>query len=165
MSKILTFTVALKKEGIGGYSVRCVELPAAISQGETEEEAILNIREAIELVLEELEERAARRAETLGQDPEAVRIPVDDWKAACTGAGMPRRTVYKVQETLTELSLIFLDHGYLSSEPSMCPCAPSIEGAQTAHRNTAEGHKVHANGTANGTQRAQPEEADGDVIE
>lgn len=58
MSKILTFTVALKKEGIGGYSVRCVELPAAISQGETEEEAILNIREAIELVLEELEERA-----------------------------------------------------------------------------------------------------------
>lgn len=58
MSKILTFTVALKKEGGEGYSVRCVELPAAISQGETEEEAILNIREAIELVLEELEERA-----------------------------------------------------------------------------------------------------------
>ena len=50
--------MALKKEEAGGYSVRCVEMPAAISQGETEEEALLNIREAIELVLEELEARA-----------------------------------------------------------------------------------------------------------
>jgi predicted RNase H-like HicB family nuclease len=58
MSKVLTFTVALKKEVTGGYSVRCVELPAAISQGETEEEAVRNAREAIELVLEELEARA-----------------------------------------------------------------------------------------------------------
>jgi predicted RNase H-like HicB family nuclease len=61
MSKVLTFTVALKKEETGGFSVRCVELPAAISQGETEQEAILNIREAIELVLEELEARAQAR--------------------------------------------------------------------------------------------------------
>jgi len=58
MSKVLTFTVALKKEDVGGYSVRCVELPAAISQGETEEEALRNVREAIELVLEEFEARA-----------------------------------------------------------------------------------------------------------
>jgi len=58
MSKVLTFTVALRKEVDGGYSARCVELPAAISQGETEEEALRNIREAIELVLEELEARA-----------------------------------------------------------------------------------------------------------
>jgi predicted RNase H-like HicB family nuclease len=58
MSRVITFTVALKKEETGGYTVRCVELPAAISQGETEKEALLNIREAIELVLEELETRA-----------------------------------------------------------------------------------------------------------
>lgn len=58
MSRVLTFTVALKKEQTGGYSVRCVELPAAISQGENEKEAMLNVREAIELVLEELEARA-----------------------------------------------------------------------------------------------------------
>jgi len=58
MSRAITFTVALKKEETGGYSVRCVELPAAISQGETEKEALLNIREAIELVLEELETQA-----------------------------------------------------------------------------------------------------------
>lgn len=58
MSKVLTFTVSLKKEDTGGYSVRCVELPAAIGQGETEAEALRNIREAIELVLEEFEARA-----------------------------------------------------------------------------------------------------------
>ena len=58
MSKVLTFTAAVKKEDTAGYSVRCVELPAAISQGETEEEALRNIRDAIELVLEELEARA-----------------------------------------------------------------------------------------------------------
>lgn len=61
MSRAITFTVALKKEETGGYSVRCVELPAAISQGENEKEALLNIREAIELVLEELEARAQAR--------------------------------------------------------------------------------------------------------
>jgi predicted RNase H-like HicB family nuclease len=52
------FTVVLEKECVGGYSVRCVELPHAISQGETREEALKNIKEAIELVLEHLEEKA-----------------------------------------------------------------------------------------------------------
>jgi len=61
MSKVFKFTAALKKERAGGYSVRCVELPAAISQGETEAEALSNIREAIELVLEGLEARAQAR--------------------------------------------------------------------------------------------------------
>lgn len=61
MSKVLTFTVALRREEGGGYSARCVELPAAISQGETEEEALRNTKEAIELVLEELEARAQAR--------------------------------------------------------------------------------------------------------
>ena len=51
------FSVVLKKEAEGGYSVRCIELPAAISQGETEEEALANIKEAIQLVLKELEKR------------------------------------------------------------------------------------------------------------
>lgn len=36
----------------GGYTVRCPEIPAAISQGETIEEALLNIRDAVELCLE-----------------------------------------------------------------------------------------------------------------
>jgi len=37
-----------------------VELPEAISQGKTEKEALANIKEAIELVLEEYESQAKK---------------------------------------------------------------------------------------------------------
>ncbi|MDG7018208.1 MAG: type II toxin-antitoxin system HicB family antitoxin [Nitrososphaerota archaeon] len=58
------FTASLRKEREGGYSVQCLELPQAISQGETKEEALANIREAIELVLEHLAQRErAKKAE------------------------------------------------------------------------------------------------------
>ena len=50
--------MVLQAEDTGGYSVRCVEFPQAISQGETRQEALENIKEAIELVLEHLEEKA-----------------------------------------------------------------------------------------------------------
>ncbi len=52
------FTVLLREEDVGGYSVQCVELPQAISQGESKEDALTNIREALELVLVHLEEKA-----------------------------------------------------------------------------------------------------------
>jgi predicted RNase H-like HicB family nuclease len=55
------FTVMLRTEDVGGYSIQCVELPQAISQGETREEALANIKEAIELVLEHLEAKAKTR--------------------------------------------------------------------------------------------------------
>ncbi len=54
-----TFTVTIEKDKeTGYYTAQCVELPAAISQGRSEEEAKANIKEAIELVLEYLEEKA-----------------------------------------------------------------------------------------------------------
>lgn len=46
-----TYHVALEEED-GWYVVQCVELPGAISQGRTREEALANIKEAIELLLE-----------------------------------------------------------------------------------------------------------------
>jgi len=46
------FTVILREEPEGGYSAQCIELPRAISQGETRKQAISNIREAIEGYLE-----------------------------------------------------------------------------------------------------------------
>ena len=47
------FTVVLEMDEVdGGYSVQCIELPGAISQGQTKEEALKNIREALELYLE-----------------------------------------------------------------------------------------------------------------
>lgn len=47
-----TFTVTLKEGQDGYYVARCVEIPEAISQGKTKEEALRNIKEAIEAVLE-----------------------------------------------------------------------------------------------------------------
>ena len=45
-------TVILREEPEGGYSVQCVELPGAISQGENRRQALGNIREAIKGYLE-----------------------------------------------------------------------------------------------------------------
>ncbi len=50
----MKYTVVLEPQEEGGYTVRCLELPGAISQGETREVALLNIKEAIGLVLEVL---------------------------------------------------------------------------------------------------------------
>ena len=61
MEQHRAFTVRLKKDKDSGwYAVRCVELPEAISQGRTKEEALKNAKEAIELVLEEHEKRAKK---------------------------------------------------------------------------------------------------------
>ena len=50
----MKYTIILEKEEEGGYSAQCLELPGAISQGETKDEALSNIKEAIEAVLEVL---------------------------------------------------------------------------------------------------------------
>lgn len=49
-----SFPVVLLPQPEGGYFVQCPTLPGCYSQGETVEESLANIREAIELVLEEL---------------------------------------------------------------------------------------------------------------
>jgi len=41
----------------GGYWADCSSLPGCVSQGETYEETLVNIKEAIELYLESLESR------------------------------------------------------------------------------------------------------------
>ena len=50
------YTILYESEEEGGYSGRCLELPAAISQGETLEELKRNMTEAVELVLEHYQE-------------------------------------------------------------------------------------------------------------
>lgn len=42
----------------GGFNISCPALPGCHSQGETVEEALVNIREAIELCIEVLNSRA-----------------------------------------------------------------------------------------------------------
>jgi predicted RNase H-like HicB family nuclease len=49
------FEVALTREEEGGYSVTVPALPGCTSQGETREEALAMIREAIEAYVESLE--------------------------------------------------------------------------------------------------------------
>ena len=56
ISQYLVFAMELKivleKQEEGGYTVYVPSLPGCISQGETKEAALKNIREAIELYLE-----------------------------------------------------------------------------------------------------------------
>ncbi len=54
------FTVVLRVEREGGYSVQCLELPGAISEGETKKEALKNIRDAIKGYLEAFPEESQR---------------------------------------------------------------------------------------------------------
>jgi len=61
----MKYTIILEKEKEGGYSAQCLELPGAISQGESKEEAIENIKIAIELVLETLNQEVRRLGETV----------------------------------------------------------------------------------------------------
>ena len=52
------FTLYYKKEEDGGYSGQCAELPGAISQGETLDELIENMKDAIRLILESIKAEA-----------------------------------------------------------------------------------------------------------
>ena len=50
----IIFHVKLTPDEEKGYIARCIELPGAISQGDTTEEAISNIKEEILLVVEDI---------------------------------------------------------------------------------------------------------------
>lgn len=52
----MRYTAVLEQEADGGYSVSVPALPGCHSQGDTREEALANIREAIELYVETLRE-------------------------------------------------------------------------------------------------------------
>jgi len=54
------FTVIVNKEKEGGYSGQCLELPGAISEGETLEDLKANMTDAINLVLQYIESRAKK---------------------------------------------------------------------------------------------------------
>lgn len=54
--KVHDFKVILEPDEGSGYVVTCPSLPGCYSEGETIEEALANIREAIELCLEDLRE-------------------------------------------------------------------------------------------------------------
>ncbi len=53
----MNFKVVLEPKEEGGYTVYVPTLPGCVSQGETAEEAMANIREAIDVYMESLRER------------------------------------------------------------------------------------------------------------
>jgi len=53
----MKFHVTLQKEPEGGYVARCLELPGALSQGETKEEALTHIKEAVLTILDMMREQ------------------------------------------------------------------------------------------------------------
>jgi len=54
----MQFTIKLEESDEGGYTAQCLEIPSAISEGDTKEDALENIKEAIQLVLEVTQEQA-----------------------------------------------------------------------------------------------------------
>jgi predicted RNase H-like HicB family nuclease len=52
----MTFRILLEKSDEGGYTVSGPSLPGCISEGDSREEALSNIREAIELYLEPVDD-------------------------------------------------------------------------------------------------------------
>ena len=52
------YTVVYTEETEGGFSGKCLELPGAISQGETLEELKVNITDALQLMLVSISEEA-----------------------------------------------------------------------------------------------------------
>ena len=54
------FTAVIEEADEGGYFAYCPEVPEANGQGETKEETLNSLREAITLVLEERREQGLR---------------------------------------------------------------------------------------------------------
>ena len=52
----MRFKIVLEESDEGGYTAYAPALPGCISEGETKEEALKNIREAVELYLEPVED-------------------------------------------------------------------------------------------------------------
>ncbi|MGA3406693.1 MAG: type II toxin-antitoxin system HicB family antitoxin [Candidatus Bathyarchaeia archaeon] len=63
------YTAVLESAEEGGFVIKCVELPVA-TEGETKEEALANLREAIESYLEVKAERL--REQTKGERVEVI---------------------------------------------------------------------------------------------
>lgn len=61
------FTIVLKPGHEWKYTAQCLEIPQARSEGNTKKEALRNVKEAIELVLEYVESKTkkAKRSEVV----------------------------------------------------------------------------------------------------
>jgi len=63
------FTVRIQESSEGGYTGQCIELPGGISEGETLKELKTNMTEAIQLVLDTLEDAAKKYKKIIVEIP------------------------------------------------------------------------------------------------
>jgi predicted RNase H-like HicB family nuclease len=71
----MRYTVILQKEEDGGYVATVPVLPGCVSQGDTRNEALKNIEEAIEVYLEDM--RAVGEPVPIEDDRTFVEVAVD----------------------------------------------------------------------------------------
>jgi predicted RNase H-like HicB family nuclease len=64
----LSYTVILEREADGSFVVSVPALPGCVSQGDSRQEALLNIREAIELYIEDCREAGDPVPEEAGRE-------------------------------------------------------------------------------------------------
>jgi predicted RNase H-like HicB family nuclease len=67
----MNLKVVLEPSDEGGYTAMVPSLPGCISEGDTKEHALKNIREAIELYLEEVEDDSV-----IGPKAEVVNVAI-----------------------------------------------------------------------------------------
>ncbi len=75
--KILNYNAVFIREAEGGFSVLVPSLRGCYSQGETLEEAVKNIKEAIELYLEDVDESAVWKISDPGVGEFIVPVQVN----------------------------------------------------------------------------------------
>ena len=75
--KVLEYNAIFQKESEGGYSVWIPSLPGCTSQGETFEEALVNIKEAISLYLEDEVEETEQISDVRSQFMVPVRLNIN----------------------------------------------------------------------------------------
>ena len=84
--KPIKYTVILEPADEGGYVVSCPALPGCISQGESLEETLENIKEAILLVIEVLQEE---NEPIPNETPEIVTEEISEILKARAEEGLP----------------------------------------------------------------------------
>ena len=72
----MSYTVILEREADGGFVVSVPALPGCVSQGDSRQEALRNIREAIELYVEDCREAGDPIPEEAGREYVEVETKV-----------------------------------------------------------------------------------------
>jgi predicted RNase H-like HicB family nuclease len=110
----LVYVAAILPEEVGGYSITVPDVPAAISQADTMEEALANAREVIELVLENTDpedwpepsepKEVARKVTKSGAIPAPVLVkPEPQGKAVPVNVTLDEKLLAKIDRAAKAL--------------------------------------------------------------